>query len=113
MALLVFRSTELHQLLERYPGKSIYNVMNPEMDGYWQFLGRVDLEGGWFFHSPVHDGTTRDNFDFKAFLHQVAGAEFDLDFDVAQAQFESTSDAARAFGGMLMGSLMAAAALMM
>ena len=43
----------------------------------------------------------------------AAAAEFDLDFDVAQATFESTSDAARAFGGMLMGSLMAAVALIM
>lgn len=81
MALLVFRSMELHNLLERYPGKSIFNVMNPEMDGYWQFLGRVDLEGGWFFHSPVPEGTTRDNFDFHAFLHAMAGQKFELEFE--------------------------------
>ena len=59
MVLLVFRSMELHNLLERHPGKSIFNVMNPDMDGYWQFLGRVDLNGGWFFHSPVPKGTTK------------------------------------------------------
>ncbi|MCY3873030.1 MAG: FAD-dependent monooxygenase [Rhodobacteraceae bacterium] len=81
MALLVFRSRELHDLLERYPGKSIFNVMNPDMDGYWQFLGRVDLDGGWFFHSPVPAGTTHDNFDFKAFLYRMAGAEFALEFE--------------------------------
>ncbi|KMW57191.1 monooxygenase, FAD-binding [Candidatus Rhodobacter oscarellae] len=81
MALLVFRSRALHALLERYPGKSIYNVMNPAMDGYWQFLGRVDLDGGWFFHSPVPAGTTRDNFDFKRFLYDMAGAEFALEFE--------------------------------
>ena len=81
MALLVFRSMELHDLLNRYPGKSIFNVMNPDMDGYWQFLGRVDLQGGWFFHSPVPSGTTRDNFDFKALLRQVAGKEFSLEFE--------------------------------
>ena len=22
------------------------------VEGYWQFLGRVDLEGGFFFHAP-------------------------------------------------------------
>ena len=81
MALLVFRSMALHDLLERYPGKSIFNVMNPDMNGYWQFLGRVDLEGGWFYHSPVPAETTRDNFDFKAHLHEMAGTEFDLEFE--------------------------------
>ena len=81
MALLVFRSMELHNLLERYPGKSIFNVMNPEMGGYWQFLGRVDLDGGWFFHAPVPRGTTVDNFDFHRFLYEMAGTEFALDFE--------------------------------
>lgn len=81
MALLVFRSMALHDLLERYPGKSIFNVMNPDMIGYWQFLGRVDLEGGWFYHSPVPADTTRDNFDFKAHLHEMAGTEFELEFE--------------------------------
>ena len=81
MALLVFRSMELHDLLERYPGKSIFNVMHPAMGGYWQFLGRVDLNGGWFFHAPVPDGATRENFDFRAFLHKMAGAEFALEFE--------------------------------
>ena len=54
MVLLVFRSMELHRLLEsRFPGKTIFNVLDPDHDGYWQFLGRVDLQGGWFFHAPV------------------------------------------------------------
>ena len=43
MVLLVFRSTGLHKLLERYPGKSYYNVLQPELKGYWKFFGRVDL----------------------------------------------------------------------
>lgn len=81
MALLVFRSMELHDLLERYPGKSIFNVMHPAMDGYWQFLGRVDLNGGWFFHAPVPDGATQENFDFHAFLHKFVGVEFELEFE--------------------------------
>eukprot|EP01042_Synura_sphagnicola_P031450 gene31450-40492_t len=40
MVLLVFKSQGLHQLLERYPGKSYYNVLQPELKGYWKFLGR-------------------------------------------------------------------------
>ena len=43
MVLLVFRSSGLHKLLERYPGKSFYNVLHPDLKGYWQFFGRVDL----------------------------------------------------------------------
>ena len=80
MVLLVFKSNQLHELLERFPGKSIYNVLNPQLDGYWQFLGRVDLDGTWFYHSPVPAHTTRDNFDFEAHLHDVVGETFDLDF---------------------------------
>jgi 2-polyprenyl-6-methoxyphenol hydroxylase-like FAD-dependent oxidoreductase len=81
MVLLVFRSTGLHRLLERYPGKSFYNVLHPELDGYWKFFGRVDLGSTWFFHAPVPAGTTRDNFDFRRFLHEAAGAEFDVEFE--------------------------------
>ncbi len=81
MALLVFRSSQLHDLLERYPGKTIYNVLDPDHDGYWQFLGRVDLEGGWFFHAPVPAGTTAENFDFHAYLHRVVGEPFALEFE--------------------------------
>ncbi len=81
MALLVFRSMELHDLLERYPGKTIFNVLDPDHDGYWQFLGRVDLNGGWFFHAPVPAHTTADNFDFQSYLHDIVGAPFDLQFE--------------------------------
>jgi hypothetical protein len=81
MVLLVFRSTGLHRLLERYPGKSFYNVLHPELDGYWKFFGRVDLGTTWFFHAPVPADTTRDNFDFRRLLHEAAGAEFDIEFD--------------------------------
>lgn len=80
MALLVFRSMELDQLLKRYPGKSIYNVMNPEKDGYWQFLGRFDLDGGWFYHSPVPDDAQGEDY-FRAHLHDMVGAEFNLEFE--------------------------------
>jgi 4-hydroxyisophthalate hydroxylase len=81
MVLLVFRSHGLHRLLERYPGKSFYSVLHPELDGYWKFFGRVDLGSSWFFHAPVPPGTTQDNFDFRQFLYAAAGAEFDVAFD--------------------------------
>ena len=81
MVLLVFRSSQLHELLQCYPGKSYYNVLQPELDGYWKFFGRVDLGTTWFFHAPVPAGTTRDNFDFTAYLHQAVGATFDVAFD--------------------------------
>jgi 2-polyprenyl-6-methoxyphenol hydroxylase-like FAD-dependent oxidoreductase len=81
MVLLVFRSTGLHAHLARYPGKSFFCVLHPELGGYWKFFGRVDLGSTWFFHAPVPPGTTRDNFDFKTFLLEAAGAEFDVAFE--------------------------------
>jgi 2-polyprenyl-6-methoxyphenol hydroxylase-like FAD-dependent oxidoreductase len=74
MVLLVFRSQGLHKLLERFPGKSYYNVLQPELKGYWKFFGRVDLGNTWFFHAPVPPGTTADNFDFQAYLEDAVGA---------------------------------------
>jgi len=53
MVLLVFKSQELHTLLARFPGKSFYNVLHPDLKGYWKFFGRVDLGNTWFFHAPV------------------------------------------------------------
>lgn len=81
MALIVFRSKELHQLLERFPGKSFYNVVHPRQEGYWQFFGRVDVGEQFFFHAPVPPETTKENFDFRALLYQCAGAEFAVEFD--------------------------------
>ena len=81
MVLLVFRSKQLHALLERYPGKSYYNVLQPALQGYWKFFGRVDLGSTWFFHAPVPPGTTADNFDFRAYLHEAVGAEFEVEFE--------------------------------
>ena len=80
MALLVFRSKQLNELLAHFKGKSFFNVLHPELDGYWRFFGRVDTGENWFFHAPVPVGTTRDNFDFHAYLEQVVGAPFDCAF---------------------------------
>jgi 4-hydroxyisophthalate hydroxylase len=81
MVLLVFRSRKLHELLARYPGKSYYNVLDPELEGYWKFFGRVDLGSTWFFHAPVPPDTTKDNFDFRSYLHAAVGAPFEVEFD--------------------------------
>ncbi len=81
MVLLVFRSRGLHELLKRYPGKSYYNVLQPELQGYWKFFGRVDLGNTWFFHAPVPAGTTRDNFDFQHYVQETVGAPIDIEFD--------------------------------
>jgi 2-polyprenyl-6-methoxyphenol hydroxylase-like FAD-dependent oxidoreductase len=81
MVLLVFRSEELHRLLQRYPGKSYYCVLHPDLKGYWKFFGRVDLGSTWFFHAPVPPGTTNDNYDFRALLHAAAGAEFAVELE--------------------------------
>jgi 2-polyprenyl-6-methoxyphenol hydroxylase-like FAD-dependent oxidoreductase len=81
MVLLVFRSHELHRLLERFPGKSYYNVLDPGLEGYWKFFGRVDLGTTWFFHAPVPLGTTQDNYDFQGLLHGAVGTEFDIEFE--------------------------------
>jgi 4-hydroxyisophthalate hydroxylase len=80
MVLLVFKSVGLHDHLARYPDKQFYCVLNPDYQGYWQFFGRVDLGSTWFFHAPVPMGTTKDNFDFKAYLQQAAGVEFEVEF---------------------------------
>jgi len=81
MALLVFHSTELDQLLEAFKGKTIYNALGKEMQGYWQFLGRVDLNGNWFFHAPVPDDTSVEQFDFKGLVYRAVGAEFPIEFE--------------------------------
>jgi 4-hydroxyisophthalate hydroxylase len=82
MMLAVFRSRELSAgLNRRYPLMSTYRVLHPALHGYWQFFGRIDKDEGWFFHSPVPKDTTRENFDFAALIHKVAGFEFAIEFD--------------------------------
>jgi 4-hydroxyisophthalate hydroxylase len=81
MVLMVFRSRELHEKLKRFPIRSTYRVLHPDLHGYWKFFGRIDVDEGWFFHAPVPPDTTRDNFDFKALLYDAAGFEFALELD--------------------------------
>ncbi|MDB5406859.1 MAG: Monooxygenase, FAD-binding, partial [Rhodospirillales bacterium] len=81
MVLAVFRSTQLHEGLKRFPPRSTYNALQPEMKGYWQFFGRVNVGEQFFFHSPVPMGTTKDNYDFKALIQHAAGFPFEAEFD--------------------------------
>ena len=81
MVLALFRSKELHEKLKRFPPRSTYRVLHPDLKGYWQFFGRVDVGERWFFHSPVPANTTRDNYDFQALLEKSAGFPFAADFD--------------------------------
>jgi len=80
MVLVVFRSRRLHELLERFDA-SFFNVLHPSLDGYWQFLGRVDVGEEWFFHAPVPPGTTPDNDEITAIIHRAVGSEFPVDYE--------------------------------
>jgi 2-polyprenyl-6-methoxyphenol hydroxylase-like FAD-dependent oxidoreductase len=79
MVLLVFRSTRLDQVLARYPDTSFFNVLHPDLEGYWQFLGRVDAHETWFFHAPVADADA--STDFRPLLWRAVGAEFDVELE--------------------------------
>lgn len=81
MVLAVFRSRQLHEGLKRFPERSTYNVMHPDLKGYWQFFGRIDVGEGWFFHAPVPAGAPVENYDFHGLIQRVAGFEFACEFD--------------------------------
>ncbi len=81
MVLAVFRSKELHEGLKRFTERTTYRVLKPELKGYWQFFGRVDVGEGWFFHAPVPLDTTTDSYDFHGLVQQAAGFQFKAEFD--------------------------------
>ena len=83
MVLLVFRSHELHRLLEqRYPGKSFYSVLHPDLEGYWKFFGRVDLGSDVVLpRAGARRGRPRTISTSAGYLHAAAGAEFDVEFE--------------------------------
>jgi 2-polyprenyl-6-methoxyphenol hydroxylase-like FAD-dependent oxidoreductase len=81
MVLAVLRSKELHEFLNRFPPATTYRVMKPELQGYWQFFGRIDVGEGFFFHAPVPRDATPDNVDFLGLLHDAAGFLFHAEFD--------------------------------
>ena len=81
MVLAVLRSRELHEGFKRFPPRSTFRAMHPDLKGYWMFFGRVDVGEGFFFHAPVPPNTTRDNYDFHGLLQRAAGFDFECEFD--------------------------------
>jgi len=81
MVLAVLRSNDLHEGLKRFPSATTYRVLKPDLRGYWQFFGRIDVGEGFFFHAPVPRGASRDNFDVLGLLQQAAGFELRAEFD--------------------------------
>lgn len=82
MVLLVFRSSQLFDLLsERFGQAAFFNVLHPDLDGYWRFLGSVDVAEQWFFHAPVEPDATRGDIDHEALLHDTVGASFAVELD--------------------------------
>jgi len=82
MVLIVFRSRQLNEELnKRFPPRSTFRAMHPDLKGYWKFFGRIDVNEGWFFHAPVPSDTTRENFDFHGLLQEATGFPFAAEFD--------------------------------
>lgn len=80
MLLAVFRSSDLQAGLERFPPRTTYRVLRPELKGYWLFFGRVDPADTWFFHAPVPKDATTGNFDAQAMIEGAAGFPIACDF---------------------------------
>ena len=80
MVLAVFRSRELQAGLARFPARTTYRVLHPELKGYWWFFGRVDATDTWFFHAPVPKSATTDNLDTHAVIERAAGFPIACDF---------------------------------
>jgi 4-hydroxyisophthalate hydroxylase len=81
MVLAVLRSRELHEGLLRFPECTTYRVLHPDLQGYWQFFGRVDVGEGWFFHAPVPRDTTPENYDFLSLIQRAAGFACAVEFE--------------------------------
>ena len=80
MVLVVFRSPEFFELLQdRFPDKQFYNVLHPDLDGYWQFFGMVEWGQTFFFHAPVPADSDRETFDFAAYIQGAIGAPVALE----------------------------------
>nr|WP_182485447.1 FAD-dependent oxidoreductase [Alpinimonas psychrophila] len=78
MVLLVFRSKDFDDVMRQYPDAAFLNVMNPELEGYWQFFGRVDARETWFFHCPVDPSSTKETIDLGSILARAIGREIDF-----------------------------------
>jgi 4-hydroxyisophthalate hydroxylase len=102
VALVVFRSAELHRALARFPDRSTYRVLHPALNGYWMFFGRVDVGEEFFFHAPVPRNARVGEYDFIALLHRAAGFAFGCEIEHVgfwdlRVQVAHTYRAGRAF----------------
>lgn len=68
-------------LEERYGEASFFNVLDPNLEGYWRFLGRVDVGEGWFFHAPVSSDATVETLDYVALVEETVGQPLKLELD--------------------------------
>jgi hypothetical protein len=80
MLLAVFRSRDLDEKLKRFPERSTYRVLRPELKGFWQFFGRIDVPDGWFFHAPVPRDSKIETFDALGLIQEAAGFPCTCDF---------------------------------
>jgi 4-hydroxyisophthalate hydroxylase len=80
MVLAVFRSSDLEAALERFPARTTYRVLHPDLKGYWLFFGRVDPANTWFFHAPVPRDAATANLDTHAMIERAAGFPIACDF---------------------------------
>ena len=80
MVLAVFRSRDLNAGLARFPPRTTYRVLHPELEGRWWFFGRVDAAGTWFFHAPVPRDATAGSLDIHALVERAAGFSAACDF---------------------------------
>jgi 4-hydroxyisophthalate hydroxylase len=81
MVLAVFRSAELNAGLDRFPKRTTYRVLHPDLQGYWQFFGRVDATQTWFFHAPVPADATAATLNAQALVAQAAGFPVACEFE--------------------------------
>ncbi len=81
MLLAVFRSKDLNDHLKRFPDRSTYRVLRPDLNGYWQFFGRIEAPDGWFFHAPIPPDSKIETFDALALVRQAAGFDCTCDFE--------------------------------
>ena len=81
MLLAVFRSSDLDEKMKRFPDRSTYRVIRPELEGYWQFFGRIDVPDGWFFHAPVPPDSKLETFDSLGLIQQAVGHPVACDFE--------------------------------
>jgi 4-hydroxyisophthalate hydroxylase len=73
MLLAVFHSSDLEAKLKRYPQRSTYRVLRPELKGFWQFFGRISVPDHWFFHAPVPADAKLETFDSLGLIQEAAG----------------------------------------